>query len=139
MLHTLVYVSCATRLWSAGVLGEILQQSRRKNPRLGITGLLLYVDGNFMQALEGEEKAVLGLYEEIRRDPRHKNVTTIISTPCERRAFPQWAMAFREAEELPPEERAGITRFLDEVREGGAVAPANFASRLLRDFAANMR
>jgi len=139
MLHTLVYVSSATSLLSTEALAELLRQSRVKNERLGITGLLLYVDGNFMQALEGEEKAVLELYEQIRRDPRHHNATTIISMPCARRSFSRWSMGFRAADELAPEERIGVSRFLDEAQHGGAVAPANFASRLLRDFAAGMR
>ncbi|HTZ76896.1 MAG TPA: BLUF domain-containing protein [Stellaceae bacterium] len=141
MLYTLVYVSCATSL-SPEVLTGILRQSRVNNERLGITGLLLYVEGNFMQALEGPREAVLGLYEEIRRDPRHKDVTTIVSLPSEARSFERWSMAFRSAEELPEKELAGVSAFLDGVHHTGTIAaidPTNFATRLLEEFAATMR
>lgn len=142
MLHTLVYVSCASELCAADALVDILRRSRANNERLDITGLLLYVDGNFMQGLEGPEAAVLGLYEQIRRDARHKNVKTILSVPAEHRCFPQWSMGFREATALPEAERDGISTFLQEVHGPRAASPAdaaNFAGRLLDGFAATMR
>jgi len=142
MLHTLVYVSCATPLCTTEALVDILRHSRANNERLDITGLLLYVDGNFMQGLEGPEAAVLGLYERIRRDLRHKNVKTILSAPVDRRCFPQWSMGFREASALPEAERVGISTFLQEVHGPRAANPAdaaNFAGKLLDSFAASMR
>jgi hypothetical protein len=44
-----------------------LEQSRENNLRLDVTGMLLYKGGNFMQMLEGEKDAVLGLYEAKKR------------------------------------------------------------------------
>jgi hypothetical protein len=36
----------------------ILEQARRRNIETGITGILFYLDGNFLQLLEGEEPAL---------------------------------------------------------------------------------
>jgi hypothetical protein len=58
--------------------------------------MLLYKDGNVMQALEGEEGAVRNLYERIGRDPRHRGVQTLLQEPRERRQFPDWSMGFRD-------------------------------------------
>ena len=50
----LVYVSAARKLFDEAELSALLTQCRANNARLGVTGVLLYADGNFMQALEGE-------------------------------------------------------------------------------------
>lgn len=72
----------------------LLNQSREKNLRLGITGMLLYKGGNFMQMLEGEKAVVLELYETIRKDDRHKMVITVMTGDIARRNFEDWSMGF---------------------------------------------
>lgn len=74
----------------------LLEQSRVKNPRFGITGLLLHHEGRILQVLEGEERAVRALYDVIRADPRHENCTTLLEEPILSRHYPQWPMAFRD-------------------------------------------
>ncbi len=54
----LVYVSSATRPFSGEDLRALLETCRKDNAELGVTGMLLYKDGNFMQVLEGDEDAV---------------------------------------------------------------------------------
>ncbi len=93
-LLTIVYVSAATRLMSDEALEELLAKARERNAQLGITGLLLYRDGNFMQALEGPDAAVSELYASIGRDPRHHHVLTIINEHGGRSEFGDWAMAY---------------------------------------------
>ena len=46
---SLVYVSSALREFSKSELVELLEKSRKKNTRLGLTGMLLYKEGNFIQ------------------------------------------------------------------------------------------
>ena len=57
-LVSLIYVSSGVRVLTDAEIFEILTQSRRNNERCGITGLLLYRDGNLMQVLEGPGAAV---------------------------------------------------------------------------------
>ncbi len=61
----LTYVSTATRPFSKTDLSELMTESHENNARLGLTGMLLYKDGNFMQVLEGEEGDVRALYQKI--------------------------------------------------------------------------
>ena len=92
----LVYVSSATHLFQPAALQELLAQSRETNARLGVTGALLYHDGNFIQALEGKDAVVFALYAKIANDPRHHRVTTVVEIAPESRLFADWTMAFRD-------------------------------------------
>ncbi|HSM42684.1 MAG TPA: BLUF domain-containing protein, partial [Afifellaceae bacterium] len=62
-MYCLVYVSAAHHLMGDDELTEILETSRARNAAAGITGMLLYKDGSFMQLLEGAKTNVLGTYE----------------------------------------------------------------------------
>lgn len=77
-------------------LDDLLERARAKNGGLGVTGMLLYRQGDFMQVLEGPKDDVLSLYSTIIRDPRHHSVTTLVNTDVAERGFGDWSMAFRE-------------------------------------------
>jgi hypothetical protein len=100
MFH-LVYASTATKPFSVGELLEVLHQARKNNADIGVTGLLLYKDGAFMQVLEGEEDAVQSLYAEILRDGRHCDVRTLVAMPVGERQFPNWSMGFKNLDDEP--------------------------------------
>src|ERR1035441_9756895 len=74
MPFRLIYSSEATPGLAAAELEEMLAESRIRNQVYGITGVLLFVEGAFLQILEGEKDDVLGLMERIERDPRHRGV-----------------------------------------------------------------
>ncbi len=90
----IVYVSSAVRPFSQSELVELLTQSREKNTKLGLTGMLLYKDGNFMQVLEGEEAVVRELLITISKDERHRGIITLMEGSREEREFPDWSMGF---------------------------------------------
>lgn len=73
-------------------LADIFSEARANNKRAGITGALLVTDHWFVQALEGDESAVRGLYERIAKDARHDEVT-VLETTAAARVFGRWAMA----------------------------------------------
>ena len=79
--RSIVYVSTATRGLNAEELEELLDVSRRHNQREGITGMLLYVEGNFMQAIEGAHDRIGDLYKRLELDPRHHNITKLVDDP----------------------------------------------------------
>ncbi len=66
-----VYVSRATRAFSAAELYDIVRVAQNRNTTNGITGALLYADGFFAQCLEGDPFHVAERISVIRRDPRH--------------------------------------------------------------------
>jgi hypothetical protein len=95
-LFQIVYTSTVTELFSSTELKELLEGSVQRNTRAGITGLLLYNDGTFMQTLEGEAPVVIALFAKISRDPRHHHVIPLIHEPIKQRDFSDSAMAFRD-------------------------------------------
>jgi hypothetical protein len=109
----LVYVSAAGTWFSAQELRDLLASSRAHNERDGITGMLLYKNGNFMQVLEGEEAAVRALHARITADRRHHGVVTIDSGHTEHRQFKDWSMGFVDLDANPGELPAGYSPFLD--------------------------
>ena len=124
----LSYVSSAARPMTAADLLAILQQCYGHNALHDITGLLLYGNGTFLQALEGDEAVVAPLYERIMRDPRHARVTCLARQTIATRHFPGWSISFRRlSDEFDPGDVAG-----DGAREtllrlfAGAMAPATW-------------
>jgi hypothetical protein len=61
-------------------------------PARGITGVLCYGGGVFLQAIEGGRSAVSELYGHIQRDPRHKNVELLHYEEIAERRFGGWTM-----------------------------------------------
>jgi len=91
MLVRLVYTSRAVDT-SPDAIESILHQSRAHNPGSGVTGVLCYGGGIFLQALEGGRMAVNELYGHILRDPRHKDVVLLHYQEISEREFGGWTM-----------------------------------------------
>jgi len=139
-LICLIYVSSATRLLSTADLDDILAASRRNNTQLGVTGMLLYKDGNFMQALEGPEEAVLKLQRKIARDPRHKGLLVLRQVEVKERAFKEWAMGYYNLDAPAGAAPAGYSNFLrDSLLAPEFVENPSIAHKLLRSFRESMR
>lgn len=109
----LTYISSATSRCSEEDLTLLLAQSRENNAKLGITGMLLYKDGNFMQVLEGEESAVRSLYARIERDPRNKGNIVLLQGHAEESQFPDWYMGFRNLDSPEVRDIPGYSEFLN--------------------------
>lgn len=111
---SLIYASTATKLFTQQELVELLEISQKNNVKTDITGMLLYRGGNFIQVIEGEPDAVLELYETIKQDPRHKDVTLLSKDPIKNRQFPNWSMGFRNIDQMTVAELEGFTDFLSD-------------------------
>lgn len=135
----LVYVSSATRPFSEADLSDLLETSRENNAKLGITGMLLYKDGNLMQVLEGEEELVRALYEKIGTDPRHDGAITLHQSIAEERQFPDWSMGFRNLDSPELRTVPGYSEFLNSPLTGGEFsADPSRSQRLLLTFKRTM-
>jgi hypothetical protein len=97
-VYQLIYESSAARSFSEDEIKVLLDSSRRSNELKGITGILLYRQGQFTQVLEGEEQAVKMLYDKISRDPRHTRVKVRLEQFIPNRSFPNWSMAYSRKE-----------------------------------------
>ncbi len=133
-LITLVYVSVASKLMSDAELKALLDTARRVNARLNVTGMLLYRDGFFVQALEGEAEVVDNLFAKISRDERHTNVLTVYRNPIETRAFGEWSMGFNKIEDGDGAQIDGFTYFLQKPNPNFFVDHPGRAARLLHSF-----
>jgi hypothetical protein len=91
-LLRLTYASRAADGLTREDLRAIAREAQARNRPLGVTGLLLYVAGDFLQVLEGPGGAVERLYEMIETDPRNKWVTRLSTERILRRAFEDWSM-----------------------------------------------
>lgn len=92
MLVRLMYASRAVPSIDSDELHTILRQSKHNNPAHGITGLLCYSGGVFIQALEGGRSEVSQLYNRIAADPRHTEVVLLSFEEIGERRFAGWAM-----------------------------------------------
>jgi Sensors of blue-light using FAD len=95
MDYCTVYLSSSTGLLSEDELSSILDKSQKNNRASGITGILLYFNGNIIQVLEGPEEIVKSLYQTISHDHRHSNVINLLSQPIEQRSFSDWTMGYK--------------------------------------------
>ncbi len=136
---SLVYISSATTELSDEELVHLLQQSRDKNAKLDITGMLLYKDGNFMQAIEGPDHAVRELFETICADDRHRGVIQLLEQAIGEREFPGWSMAFQNLRDRSLRKLPGYSEFMNEALDSKAFqTDPSQARRLLQVFRRNL-
>ena len=91
MLVRLLYASRAVDT-SPDAIESILLQSRQHNPVTGITGILCYGGGIFLQAIEGGRQPVSDLFGHIQKDLRHKDVVLLHYEEISERRFGGWTM-----------------------------------------------
>lgn len=91
MLVRLLYASRAVDS-GAPAIESILAQARQHNPQSGITGILCYGGGIFLQAIEGGRMQVSALFGTILKDVRHKDVALLHYEEILERRFGGWTM-----------------------------------------------
>ncbi len=128
-----VYVSTAARVYDGADLDALLDEAVRNNLRRGLTGMLLYADSGFMQALECECAAVEDLMATIRSDSRHRDILDLCFSTISERAFADGSMGFHR---LTPADMAHpqYVAFSDIGHWSGSER-GDHASRLLHSFA----
>jgi len=87
-----MYASRAVPAIDQEVLLAILKKSKANNPKAGITGVLCYSEGIFIQVLEGGRGAVNTLYNRIVADSRHSDVVLLNYDEIDERRFAGWSM-----------------------------------------------
>lgn len=98
MFH-LIYTSRESQEFTAAALKKILMTARLRNHEVGVTGVLVYQGGMFLQALEGAEDEVETIFARIEKDPRHCDLTVLHRdlSVGKRRMFGEWSMGFSDA------------------------------------------
>lgn len=98
-MYYLIYSSIACPDVDERELKRIITTAQRNNSTLGLTGMLIYHDGMFIQMLEGDEKTVEETFTKISNDPRHYAVSRVFSGNEEKRCFPDFSMALEAVDQ----------------------------------------
>lgn len=97
MLVQLVYTSAYAQPISLDEARAIARGARKTNAQHGITGMLMFGHGHFLQVIEGGSEAVNDLYHRIAQDPRHEKLRILSYRAIDERAFGCWSMAHVDA------------------------------------------
>jgi hypothetical protein len=109
MPYQIIYSSKSATPMQRDELEELLEHARSSNAEKGITGALVYVDGVFLQVLEGELDTVRELMEKISKDYRHETVTVLKEGATPAASFSDWEMAYVSATRQQVAEWAGLS------------------------------
>lgn len=138
----MIYVSRAAP-WYARLknfemkLSQLSSVAAKANQGRGVTGLLLYNAGHFLQVLEGEREAVDLLFQKIRIDMRHEEITRLAYYPIKERVFERWNMGlldFSAQANLDPAVFEDSLADLRNAAYGGATTVRSAVLKLLRTF-----
>ncbi len=109
MPYQIIYSSESAMPMQSDDLEEILQHARSRNASRNVTGALVYVDGLFLQILEGDAVAVQSLMARISSDVRHEAITVLKSSETPLALFSDWNMAYVSATPAQIAKWAGLS------------------------------
>ena len=92
----IIYASAATQPFTPVALKALLAKARTRNTLHGVSGMLLYRQGSFLQVLEGPEIEVERILASIYKDKRHTNTRLLSRTTILKREFEAWSMGFHD-------------------------------------------
>ena len=115
MLHTLCYVSSCIESLTVKDLEHLFRVNKRNNTEYKVSGILIYNNGNFLQILEGDEDKVKTIFKKIRRDPRHRNLISLINNPIDERIFHDYDSGFIHFED--PKKRQELHNYISWLKE----------------------
>jgi hypothetical protein len=132
MLVRLLYCSRAVDT-SAAAIESILSQSRHHNPVSGVTGILCYGDGIFLQCIEGGRMQVSDLFGSIQKDDRHKDVALLHFEEILERRFGGWSMGQVNISKL---NHSVLLKYSEKPELDPYLIPGKVSLSLLEDLAA---
>jgi hypothetical protein len=102
MLERVLFVSRSAPGMTLETVFAIIRAAHARNLRDGLTGGLIFLDGWFAQALEGEGAPLAAAFARIARDPRHRAPALRARERALCRLFPGQALALRSRACLDP-------------------------------------
>lgn len=101
------YMSSQSRIMPKKSIEEFLFHVREKNKQLTITGVLLLIQGKFIQYIEGPAEEIDKVYKSISKDHRHTDLILLDSGNLKERQFNDWSMAYKEVSDKQIKEIVG--------------------------------
>ena len=137
MVSQLIYTSDAAPGLGDAELAAILAAAHRNNPALGLTGMLLYGRGLFIQVLEGADDAIEAMMDRIESDPRTGNIRRLMLRSVDAPEFADWSMGFRQLSEADWARHPSVNGFFDDPPDMSHFkafgSPARFLLQAFRD------
>ncbi|MEQ8773115.1 MAG: BLUF domain-containing protein [Erythrobacter sp.] len=110
MIGCLTYESRATSTPNEEELNALVEAARARNHALGVTGLLLYDRGRFLQTIEGPVDSLERIWTSIQHDGRHAGIEVLTQHLVGSRLFSQWDLLhYRRTEAVPETLRERLT------------------------------
>jgi hypothetical protein len=143
MLFSIIYFSKATNVMQDEDLVLLLEESRNWNKTHGLSGMLIYIRGEqmlnpkagkFMQVLEGTKEEVQSIFEKIKLDKRHQDITVLNEAIVKKRNFESWLMGFQAIESEFYKTMPGFFELNDSFTSSGKVQKLNMALSFLESF-----
>lgn len=116
-IHSLIYSSRVATEFDDDDLVQLLATSRRNNDEVGLTGVLLYREGRFLQYLEGPRQALLDRVRIIAADERHTSFVTLLEEDIPQRLFPAWSMGFERLTERGAADMPGYRKSIADLAD----------------------
>lgn len=88
----LIYTSVQSTGFGRSDFELLCEHASRNNLALGVRGMLLCNDHEFMQCLEGQRNAVGSVYKKIVKDSRHSDIRLLVSETTQEYLFENWSM-----------------------------------------------
>ena len=102
LIGCLTYQSRAMAEPTPVELDALVAQARVRNNNYGVTGMLLYEDGRFLQTLEGPPKGLETIWSSIKRDERHSEIEVLSQHLVSGRIFSEWdLLLYRKLDQAP--------------------------------------
>jgi len=113
-LEEMLYCSVAVpQLQTKYDLDRILAAAHLRNQDAGITGMLLYYRGEFVQILEGSKQSINNTFENhIGKATGHTAINMVCQNTILNRSFGEWTMGFIGSEEIESSMPFSLTALL---------------------------
>lgn len=112
MISQLIYTSDAAEGLTDADLKAILESARQNNTQLGLTGMLLFGRGHFIQVLEGPSDAIETMMARIGADSRNTGLRRLMERTVEAPEFADWSMGFHHLSEADWTNHPAVNQFL---------------------------
>ena len=119
-IRQIVYVSSGVRVYTADEVEKIADAGRINNTEHGVTGILLYYNGNFMQLLEGDPASVAETFKRVSNDFRHSGIIKLQDSIVETRSFPDYRLGFSA---ITRDAAKPVSELFEELPAGWGVKP----------------
>jgi hypothetical protein len=100
-MRSLTFFSTATAAMTEDEFAVLGRECAEHESHVGVTGMLLHKNGDFLQVIEGSSSVIRDMYARIAADRRHTNIRNVSERTISSREFDGAAVGFKNLDGLP--------------------------------------